>query len=47
MTCLIQIIQKHINGGVDFDKTWKDYEAGFGDDLSSGYWIGKNSCSPL
>ena len=37
----IQIIQKHINGGEDFDKTWKDYEEGFGDDLSNGYWIGK------
>ncbi|XP_055603981.1 angiopoietin-4-like [Uranotaenia lowii] len=33
------VIQNRFNGSVDFDRTWKDYQLGFGD-LKTEFWIG-------
>ena len=38
---VIQIIQRHKDGVEDFNRTWEEYEEGFGD-INHGYWIGKN-----
>ncbi|XP_071139119.1 ficolin-1-like [Mytilus edulis] len=33
------VFQSRMDGTVDFNKTWKDYEIGFGD-LKSEFWLG-------
>jgi len=33
------VIQSHVDGSVDFDRPWAEYEAGFGDPRSN-YWMG-------
>ena len=35
-----QVIQRRVDGEVDFNRTWEEYEDGFGD-INHGYWIGK------
>ncbi|KAK3084997.1 hypothetical protein FSP39_022623 [Pinctada imbricata] len=34
------VIQRRINGVLNFDKTWQEYKDGFGD-LRGEHWIGK------
>lgn len=36
---LFKVIQRRINGSVDFFRGWDDYKMGFGD-VSGEYWIG-------
>ncbi|XP_068176145.1 angiopoietin-related protein 3 [Antennarius striatus] len=33
------VIQRRIDGSVDFDQTWNDYETGFGD-MENDFWLG-------
>ena len=35
----IQVIQRRIDGSVNFDKSWEYYEAGFGN-IEHEYWLG-------
>ena len=37
---VIQVIQRRKDGLEDFNRTWEEYEDGFGD-INHGYWIGK------
>ena len=39
MCVCLQVIQRRVNGKVDFFRTWKDYRDGFGD-LSEEFWMG-------
>ena len=34
------VIQKRLNGYVDFNRTWDDYKYGFGNFLIGEYWLG-------
>ena len=34
------MIQKRLNGYVDFNRTWDDYKYGFGNFLIGEYWLG-------
>ena len=34
-----QVIQRRIDGSVDFDRDWSDYLEGFGD-KNGEYWLG-------
>ena len=34
------MIQKRLNGSVDFNRTWDDYKHGFGNFLVGEYWLG-------
>ena len=33
------VIQRRLNGEVDFDRSWKSYKEGFGD-VNGDFWIG-------
>ncbi|XP_012935342.1 ficolin-1 [Aplysia californica] len=40
------IIQRRMNGRIDFDRTWVDYRMGFGD-LHGDYWLGLDDMADL
>ncbi|XP_078504057.1 angiopoietin-2 [Lissotriton helveticus] len=40
------IIQRRVDGSVDFHRTWKEYKMGFGD-ASGEYWLGNDLVSQL
>ncbi|XP_064601229.1 ficolin-3-like [Liolophura sinensis] len=40
------VVQRRINGELDFNKTWEEYRQGFGD-LSSEFWLGNEYIWPL
>ena len=37
---IFKVIQKRIDGSVDFYRNWTDYKTGFGN-VSADYWLGK------
>jgi len=37
--CNLQVIQRRVDGTMDFNKEWDDYLEGFGD-AHNNYWIG-------
>ncbi|CAH3103567.1 unnamed protein product [Pocillopora meandrina] len=41
------VIQKRVNGIVDFNRTWKDFKKGFGDFLVRGFWLGLDKIQRL
>ena len=41
------MIQKRVNGIVDFNRTWKDFKKGFGDFLVRGFWLGMDKIQRL
>ena len=38
---VLQVIQRRVNGTVDFAREWNDYEIGFGN-LTGEHWLGKS-----
>ncbi|XP_022778263.1 angiopoietin-related protein 1-like [Stylophora pistillata] len=41
------VIQKRVDDTVDFNRTWKDYENGFGDFLIRDFWLGLDKIQRL
>ncbi|XP_052791813.1 fibrinogen alpha chain-like [Mya arenaria] len=42
------VIQKRVDGSVDFDRTWQDYKNGFGDiALQGNFWLGNEKIYEL
>ena len=41
------MIQKRVDGTVDFNRTWNDYKKGFGDFLTRGFWLGLDKIQRL
>ena len=39
---MIQVLQRRLNGSVDFYRNWEDYKAGFGDP-SGEFWFGNEN----
>ena len=40
------VIQRRVDGSVDFNRSWSDYEKGFGD-LNGEFWYGLKSMNCL
>lgn len=37
---MFQVIQRRFNGKINFNRTWKDYEYGFGT-INGEHWLGR------
>ena len=37
----LQVIQRRLNGGLDFDRDWEAYKEGFGDKKGE-FWLGQH-----
>jgi len=40
------VIQRRVNGGTDFDRTWDEYKKGFGQ-ATSEYWMGNDNLAAM
>ena len=41
------VIQRRLDGSVDFNRTWCDYKHGFGDKNNGEYWLGLDKINRL